>query len=103
MEQIPSGEFNILPSSQEIYRYLYTIVHILKQMNRIHFNTWYSFEGRARGSVVGWGTMLKSGRSQVRVPMRWIFLIYLILPDALWPFGRLSLLTEMSTRKLLGA
>jgi hypothetical protein len=27
----------------------------------------------ARGSVVGWGTMLKVGRSQVRVPMRWNF------------------------------
>jgi hypothetical protein len=25
------------------------------------------------GSVVGWGTMLQAGRSQVRVPMRWIF------------------------------
>jgi hypothetical protein len=27
----------------------------------------------ARGSVVGWGTMLQAGRSRVRVPMRWIF------------------------------
>jgi hypothetical protein len=26
----------------------------------------------ARGSVVGWGTMLQVGRSGVRVPMRWI-------------------------------
>jgi hypothetical protein len=25
----------------------------------------------ARGSVVGWGTMLQAGRSRVRVPMRW--------------------------------
>jgi hypothetical protein len=27
----------------------------------------------ARGSVVGLGTMLKAGRSRVRVPIRWIF------------------------------
>jgi hypothetical protein len=36
----------------------------------------------ARGSVVGWGTMLQDGRSRDRIPMGWIFSIYLILPAA---------------------
>ena len=40
-----------------------------------------------RSGAVGWGTALQNGRSRVGL---WFF-IYLILPSALWPWGRLSL------------
>jgi hypothetical protein len=39
-------------------------------MHEIYFSPIYS---GARGSVVGWGTMLQAGRSRIRVPMRWNF------------------------------
>jgi hypothetical protein len=46
--------------------------------------------------------MLQTGRSRVRFPIRSLDLsIDLILPAALWPWGRISL-TEMSTRNLPG-
>jgi hypothetical protein len=38
----------------------------------------FIWKAGARGSVVGWGTMLQAGRSRDRIPMRWIFSIYLI-------------------------
>jgi hypothetical protein len=40
--------------------------------------------------VVGWGILLRVGRSRVRFQILF-FSIYLILPAALWPWGLLSL------------
>jgi hypothetical protein len=50
------------------------------------------FNVRARGRVVGWGTMLQAGRSRVRFLIRSLdFSVDLTFPSALWPWGRLSL------------
>jgi len=46
----------------------------------------------AHGGAVRWGTALQAGRSQVWFPMVSLeFIIDVILPAALWPWGRISL------------
>jgi hypothetical protein len=58
----------------------------------------------ARGSVVGWGTMIQAGRSWVRFPMRSLdFSIDLILSSRTTAVGSTQPLTEMSTRNLPGS
>jgi hypothetical protein len=54
--------------------------------------------GGARGSVVGWGTMLQGWKSSFWFPMRSLdFSIDLNLPAALWYLGSTQPLTEIST------
>jgi hypothetical protein len=65
---------------------------LIKRMDHFTCNlrtNWFTWE--ARGSVVGWGTVPRAGMSRDRVAMRWIFLVYIILPAPLWPWGWLSL------------
>jgi len=48
-------------------------------------------EIRVRGVAAGWGTALQAGRSRVRFPLQSLeFVIDLILPDTLLPWGLLS-------------
>jgi hypothetical protein len=63
---------------------------LFSKYHPLNFYNSFLYTG-ARGSVVGWCTMLQDGRSPVRVQDELDILVYLILPAALWPCGRLSL------------
>jgi hypothetical protein len=56
----------------------------------------------AHNSVVGWGTRLQTGRSRVRVPMRWIFFNWHNPSSRIIALESTLSLTQMSTRNLPG-
>jgi hypothetical protein len=90
---VPYPSHNLRPNYPENIGWL---IHVIK-VTIIYFSAPYYLE--ARGSVVGWGTMLQAGRSRFRFPMR-------SLDFSSWPYpsSRImtlwstQLLTEMSTR-----
>jgi hypothetical protein len=56
----------------------------------------------ARGSVVGWGTMLQTGRSQIRFPMSLHVFNWPNLSSRIMANGSKQSLTEMNTTNLPG-
>jgi hypothetical protein len=59
----------------------------------------YTYRRGARGSVVGWGTMLQTGRSPVQVPDK---VDFFNLSNRTMALGSTHPLTEMSARNLPG-
>jgi len=56
-----------------------------------HLSTYLCICG-PRGGAVGWGTALQVGKSRVWIPMASLYFFFdIILPTALWPWGRPSL------------
>jgi hypothetical protein len=63
----------------------------------------YNTSSGARGSVVGWGTILQVGRSRVQFPMRSLDFSNLVnIPNRTMALGSTQFLTEMSSRNLPG-
>jgi hypothetical protein len=61
-------------------------------ISKLKFATVYTKAIKGLRWAVGWGTALQAGRSQVRFPMESLeFLIDIILPAALRPWGGISL------------
>jgi len=67
------------------------ICNVLIQATAISLQLPFTLE-RVHSGVFGWGTSPQAGRSRARFPLGSLeFIIALLLPAALWPWGRLTL------------
>jgi len=79
-------------STETVNKVIYLSSHICLFSYLIYYTLYVSAMGHAAGGAVGWGNALQAGRSRVRFTIVSLeFFIYIILPAALWPWGRLSL------------
>ena len=79
-----------IPITQQCYHLTYRKRNKFQQHNNINYLTY--IKHGVRGGAVGWGTALQTGRSRVRLPLESLeFFSDLLLPVALWLWGRLSL------------
>jgi hypothetical protein len=87
-----TDQHHLLKHSHWIFR----SCEVLSGLRKAFIKIYWAWKG-ARGSVVGWGTMLQVGRSQVRFPDEVIGFCSRIMA-----LGSSQLLTEMITRNLPG-
>jgi hypothetical protein len=80
------------------FEYSHHLNHTVFVTARFRVNMWLNsvvfciYWGLHWTGAVGWGTALQSGRSRVRLTkVSFKFFIDIILPAAIWPWGRLSL------------
>jgi len=70
-----------------MYTYIHSYTH-----THTHTHTHTCVYVGARDGTFGWSTALQAGSSRFRFPMVSLkFIIGIILPVALWPWGRFSL------------
>jgi hypothetical protein len=101
------SRMNLKSQSELLYDRRLTANHFILAPSPLRLTTRFSFSiehlrSGARGSVVGWGTMLQSGSSLFESRMRWIFFNLPNPCSRTMALGSTQLLTEMSTRKFPG-
>jgi hypothetical protein len=100
-----TGNRNATSISENCYQPALNICYWMEQQrngNPVSSICTAPFSNGARGNVVGWGTMLQTGRSRIQIRMRWIFFNLLNSSSSTMALGSTQPLTEISTRNLPG-